>query len=130
LAIGTIDALETVELTEVAAFHRRWFRPSRAVLVVVGDAPAAEVEETASAAFSGWHDVANADEGGGHGSVLADPFSSERRLLLVDRPGAAQSELRIGHVAVSRRTPDYHALLLLNLVLGGQFVSRLNMNLR
>jgi predicted Zn-dependent peptidase len=38
--------------------------------------------------------------------------------------------LRIGHVGVSRRTPDYHALLLLNLVLGGQFVSRLNMNLR
>ena len=52
------------------------------------------------------------------------------RLVLVDRPGAAQSELRIGHLGVSRRTPDYHALLLLNLVLGGQFVSRLNMNLR
>ena len=64
------------------------------------------------------------------GSVLADPDLSGHRLLLVDRPGAAQSELRIGHVAVSRRTPDYHALLLLNLVLGGQFVSRLNMNLR
>ncbi len=62
--------------------------------------------------------------------MLADPDSSGHRLLLVDRPGAAQSELRIGHVAVSRRTPDYHALLLLNLVLGGQFVSRLNMNLR
>ena len=130
LAIGTIDALETVELGEVASFHRRWFLPSRAVLVVVGDSPAAEVEEAASAAFSAWHDVTSADERGAHGSVLADPASSERRLLLVDRPGAAQSELRIGHVAVSRRTPDYHALLLLNLVLGGQFVSRLNMNLR
>ena len=39
LAIGTIDALETMALDEVAAFHRRWFLPSRAVLVVVGDAP-------------------------------------------------------------------------------------------
>ena len=48
----------------------------------------------------------------------------------MDRAGAAQSELRIGHVAVSRRTPDYHALVVANLVLGGQFVSRLNMNLR
>jgi predicted Zn-dependent peptidase len=48
----------------------------------------------------------------------------------VPRPGAAQSELRLGHVATSRRTPDYHALVLLNTVLGGQFVSRLNMNLR
>ena len=52
------------------------------------------------------------------------------RLAVVPRPGAAQSELRIGHVAASRGTPDYHALVLLNTVLGGQFVSRLNMNLR
>ena len=49
---------------------------------------------------------------------------------MLHRPGAAQSELRIGHVAVSRSTPDYHALLVLNMVLGGQFVSRINMNLR
>ena len=53
-----------------------------------------------------------------------------RRSCIVDRPGAAQSELRIGQVAVPRLTPDYHALLVLNAILGGQFVSRLNMNLR
>ena len=130
LAIGTIGALETVALDEVAAFHRRWFLPSRAVLVVVGDAPHAGVVEDASRAFAHWGAAQDQPEGGATGSVLADPDSSGHRLLLVDRPGAAQSELRIGHVAVSRRTPDYHALLLLNLVLGGQFVSRLNMNLR
>ena len=49
---------------------------------------------------------------------------------MIDRPGAAQSELRIGHVAAPRSTPDYHALVLLNMALGGQFVSRINMNLR
>ena len=52
------------------------------------------------------------------------------RIALLHRPGAAQSELRIGHVGVPRQTPDYHALLVLNMVLGGQFVSRINMNLR
>ena len=46
------------------------------------------------------------------------------------RPGAPQSELRIGHVAVARNTPDYHALVAANMVLGGQFVSRINLNLR
>jgi predicted Zn-dependent peptidase len=50
--------------------------------------------------------------------------------VLVDRPGAAQTELRIGHMAVARSTPDYHALVLLNAILGGQFVSRINLNLR
>jgi predicted Zn-dependent peptidase len=52
------------------------------------------------------------------------------RLALVHRAGAAQSELRIGHVALSRTSPDYHAALVANMVLGGQFVSRINMNLR
>ena len=55
---------------------------------------------------------------------------SSPRVALVHRAGAPQSELRIGHVAVSRSTPDYHALLVCNMVLGGQFVSRINMNLR
>jgi zinc protease len=48
----------------------------------------------------------------------------------VPRPGAPQSELRIGHVAAARDTPDYHALVAANMVLGGQFVSRINLNLR
>jgi zinc protease len=52
------------------------------------------------------------------------------RLALVHRPGAAQSELRVGHVALPRRTADYHAALVANMILGGQFVSRINMNLR
>jgi predicted Zn-dependent peptidase len=58
------------------------------------------------------------------------PPPPQDRVALVHRPAAAQSELRIGHIGVSRATPDYHALLVLNMVLGGQFVSRINMNLR
>ena len=58
------------------------------------------------------------------------PSVPQDRVALLHRPAAAQSELRIGHVAVARDTPDYHALLVLNMVLGGQFVSRINMNLR
>ena len=52
------------------------------------------------------------------------------RLNVVPRPGAPQSELRIGHVAVARSTPDYHPLVTANTILGGQFVSRINLNLR
>jgi zinc protease len=129
LAIGTMAALEGLTVKEVVAFHRQRFSPDRAVLIVVGDGQSDEVESAATAAFGGWppRDVGSVD---GDGAALAEPLSPTSRLLLVDRPGAAQSELRIGHLGVARRTPDYHALLLLNLVLGGQFVSRLNMNLR
>ena len=58
------------------------------------------------------------------------PVSPDEAFAWHERPGAVQSELRIGHVAVARRAPDYHALLVLNMVLGGQFVSRLNRSLR
>ena len=130
LAIGTMDALESMSVDQVRQFHRQWFLPSRAVLVVVGNESPDVVEASAMEAFGGWGESAGDPDLSGAGAALAEPDEPEQRLLLVDRPGSAQSELRIGHVAVSRQTPDYHALLLLNLVLGGQFVSRLNMNLR
>src|SRR5207245_3188244 len=62
----------------------------------------------------------------GDGAVL--PHSA--RLNVVPRPRAPQSELRIGQVSVARDTPDYHPLLVANTILGGQFVSRINLNLR
>jgi zinc protease len=131
LAIGTMAALEAVTLPEVVAFHRRQFRPSRAVLVVVGDASHEDIVGEAAAAFGDWTEPAAGEPpSDALARVLQPPADPPSRLVLVDRTGAAQSELRIGHLGVSRRTPDYHALLLLNLVLGGQFVSRLNMNLR
>ena len=52
------------------------------------------------------------------------------RLAIVPRDGAAQSELRIGHLSARRNTPDYPALLVMNALLGGQFVSRVNLKLR
>jgi zinc protease len=131
LAIGTISALEAVRVEEVVSFHNRAFRPSSAVLIVVGDAAHEEVLGDANEAFERWTEPPDGAAIGPNVALALDPPPPvSSRLLLVDRPGAAQSELRIGHVGVSRRTPDYHALLLLNLVLGGQFVSRLNMNLR
>src|SRR5436190_9205845 len=51
-------------------------------------------------------------------------------MVLVNKTGAAQSEIRIGEVGLTRSTPDYHQLIVLNMILGGQFVSRINMKLR
>jgi zinc protease len=51
-------------------------------------------------------------------------------VLLVDRPGAVQSEIRIGHLGVQRLVDDYFPIVVMNTVLGGSFSSRLNLNLR
>ena len=59
-----------------------------------------------------------------------EPRFRERKVVIIDRPGAVQSEIRIGHVGQPRSTSDYFPLVILNTILGGSFTSRLNLNLR
>ena len=78
----------------------------------------------AAEAFADW----TGDGGSETGDAAVLPQSA--RLNIVPRPRAPQSELRIGQVSVARDTPDYHPLVVANTILGGQFVSRINLNLR
>jgi predicted Zn-dependent peptidase len=126
--IGTEESLRGMTLAEIGAFHRELFGPARLTVVAAGDAPHGALADLVEGAFAGWR-VAGAREPVDP-ATLPSPAPPRERLALLHRPGAAQSELRIGHVSVPRSTPDYHALLVLNMVLGGQFVSRINMNLR
>jgi predicted Zn-dependent peptidase len=128
LPIGSEGALRALMVRDITAFHRRAFIPSRTTVIAVGDASHEALQKSVQRAFDAW----SADEA----EPVADPETfapapaPPARLALVHRPGAAQSELRIGHVALPRRTADYHAALVANMILGGQFVSRINMNLR
>lgn len=125
--IGDETSIAAMTTEQLRSFHTRVFVPSRSTLVLVGDQPVETLVQAAERAFGAW---ASAGSGAPVDAVLSAAPSPHARLTLVSRPGSAQSELRIGHPSVSRSTPDYHALLVLNAVLGGQFVSRLNMNLR
>lgn len=129
LGIGTDRSLRSLELRDVTAFHRGAYAPATATVVAAGDASHDELAALVERAFGAWAPAADAQPPDAS-AARAVPRASGRRLALLHRPGAAQSELRIGHVAVPRNSPDYHALLVLNMVLGGQFVSRINMNLR
>jgi predicted Zn-dependent peptidase len=128
LPIGSEGALRALMIRDITAFHRRAFIPSRTTVIAVGDASHEALQKSVQRAFDAW----SADEA----EPVADPETfapapaPPARLALVHRPGAAQSELRVGHVALPRRTADYHAALVANMILGGQFVSRINMNLR
>jgi zinc protease len=132
LAIGSEPSLRAMQLDEVVAFHARACTPARATLIAVGDASHAELVAAAERAFHDWRDHGTTGPRAAPLDVApaAPPGIPAERLALVHRAGAAQSELRLGHVATSRTTPDYHALLVLNMVVGGQFVSRINLNLR
>lgn len=127
--IGTEASLRAMSLDEVAGHHRSMFVPSRFTIVASGDATHEALGDLVEAAFGDWQGT-SAPGSPPDPSALAAPSAPPERLALLHRHGAAQSELRIGHVALPRSTPDYHALLVLNMILGGQFVSRINMNLR
>jgi predicted Zn-dependent peptidase len=127
--LGNEGALGRLTLDDVTAFHTALFRPSQARLVVAGGLSHDALLRVAVEAFGHWHEPAAAPSARVPASAI-EPVRTSRRLAIVNREAAAQSELRIGHLAARRRTPDYAPLVVMNAVLGGQFVSRVNLKLR
>lgn len=125
MSMGTPASVESMTVEHLRGFHRTWFLPNNAAVIVVGDVGFAEVRPLLERAFGPWTRGTMPAR-----TAPAAPQVRRRRVILVDKPGAAQSEIRIGMPAVSRDTPDYDALVAMNTVLGGSFTSRLNQTLR
>lgn len=124
------DSLATTKLdsASVRAFHDGAYRAARATFTVVGDVGEAEIRTLLSRRFGTW--AARGTERR-PAPVLAGPVrTTERRVILVDKPGAAQSVIIIGAPGLERTTPDYAAIQVMNTILGGSFSSRLMTNLR
>jgi len=122
--IGSEASLAAMNVDDAREFHARAIRPEVSTLIAVGDCDHADIVKMASDAFADWI-------GAGDGERPADgSLPRAARVNIVPRPRAPQSELRIGQVSVPRDTPDYHPLVVANTILGGQFVSRINLNLR
>ncbi len=129
-ALGNAASLGALTQGEIAGFHRGLVRPENAALVVVGDVRQADIVSRLEARFgqAAW-------PSGAPGGIAVVPVAEARQvtgrtIYLVDKPGAAQSVIRIGRIGAARSTPDYYALQVLNTILGGSFTSRLNQNLR
>jgi zinc protease len=122
--IGSEAALTAMTPDDVRGFHAAAIRPSVATLIAAGDCDHETIARLAAAAFGDW-----TGSGGADVNATGVPAPAPR-LHVVPRPKAPQSELRIGQVSAARDTPDYHALVVANTILGGQFVSRINLNLR
>ncbi len=124
--LGTRTSNRAISLDDIRTFYTQHYQPQNAHLLVVGDVTRAGVIDALESAFGGWKNgeaVAPAD-------LPAAQRPAGRQIYLVDKPGAGQSQIRIGTVGVARTTPDYFVLDVLNTMLGGSFTSRLNQNLR
>ena len=122
--IGTEASNKAMTREALEAFWKQNFVANNAALVVVGDIDEAEVKSLAAKTLGGWL------KGTPSKPALGSPETTPAKLILVDKAGAPQSQVWVGTVGVSRKTPDYAAVQVLNTGLGGQFSSRLNMNLR
>ena len=122
----TEASIKAITRDDIVAFQKAYFQPGRAIITVVGDVKAPTVKAAVEKAFAAWPK-------GGEKPSFDYPKLPERRpatIYLVDKPGAAQSVVNIGLPGPPRNTPDYFALQVLNTILGGQFQSRLNANIR
>jgi zinc protease len=125
LAGGDERSIPAITREDIAKFHAEHFVPDATALLVVGDCTVENAVAMATQHLGDWQ--------GAFVETSAPDASrrfADRRIHLVAKPDAQQTELRLGHVAVPRSHPDYFPLVVMNAILGGLFSSRLNMNLR
>ena len=122
---GTEVSVGGLQAEHARDFAAGRYAPAEAAIVMVGDLDAGEALAIAEAEFGEWR-----RQGGTVPPPSASPRERARAVHVVHRPGSVQSQIRVGHMGVPRSIDDYFPLTVLNLVLGGSFSSRLNLNLR
>ena len=125
--LGTPGSVKSITREDVVAFMQRIMVPGNAALVVVGDIRPDAIAAALEARLDAWSP----------GPVPAPPALEPvpappegRPVYLIDKAGAPQSVLAVGQDRRARKSPDFHAMVVMNAILGGQFASRINMNLR
>jgi zinc protease len=122
--LGTVESNKQLTREDLQTFWRQHFVPSNAALVVTGAVTIPELRKLAETAFGAW------PRGTTVPAKLGVPAAAPPRLVIVDRPGAPQTQLRVATFGVPRSSPDYVPVRVMNTILGGMFASRINMNLR
>lgn len=124
-SLGDEKSLRGFTVDDLKNFHSKYFLANNATLIVVGAVSASTAQAKLETAFGGLKT----------GALTASTWPGitqvpKRQIYLVDKPEAAQTEIRIGRIGVPRKTEDYYAISVMNTILGGSFTSRLNQNLR
>ena len=118
---GGVDAVRKITEADLHQFHDRYYQPSNSILAVVGDISANRAMKLAKKYFGKW-------QGSG---VRAQPpprppqNEDHRQIVVIDKPDAVQTEIRIGNAAIARDNPDYLALNVADQILGGPANNRL-----
>ncbi len=121
---GTAESVRRIGASDVLGFYRDNYAPSSSAIIIAGDLPdafGADIE----AVLGGWN-----APGRRKTVVRADERTEAAEPAVIEKHGAPQSEIRVGHLGPSRRDPDFFSISVMNAILGGLFGSRINLNLR
>lgn len=126
---GTLTTVPRIDTAAVRAFHAARYTPDAMTLVFVGDITLSGARRLAEQEFGDAIPAPGspASAAAASGGTAA---SRTRRVVIVEKPDAPQSELRVGHLGVPRVHPDHLPIVVMNAILGGLFSSRINLNLR
>jgi zinc protease len=127
-AAGDEDSVPRLSVDSLRDVHRSLLAPERAALIIGGDLSGLNVTALAERAFGAMG--TGVVTGGQVVAPVSTPAVTEPIVRFFHKPGAVQTELRIGHVGLPRKVTDFHAIAVMQAILGGLFNSRLQMNLR
>lgn len=122
--IGYENEIEKMTVRDVREFYNKILDPSKAFLVIVGEYETDSLKNLLNRELSVWKNKSALHP------VLFFDSSNPAGIFLVDKKDSVQSEIRTGLISLKRNEYDFYARNILNLILGGQFTSRLNLNLR
>jgi len=122
--LGTEASVKVIARDAMLGFWKQAFVPNNAALVVAGDITMAELRPLAEKVFGAWPRGTTAQPS------LASAAATQARVIIIDRPGAPQTQVRVAGIGAPRSVAEFQAIQVMNTVLGGSFSSRINMNLR
>ena len=122
--IGTEASVQAISRDDMMAFWKQNFVANNAALVVAGDISMADLKALAEKSFGKWQ------QGTPVRPALTTPTTIPPRVVIVNKPGTPQTQVRVATIGAARSSPDFRPLQVMNIALGGLFSSRINMNLR
>jgi zinc protease len=125
--VGTVASVTALQRADVETFHRNFYRPEHAALIVVGDFKPSVMRAQLETLFGSWKVEATSST---PSAITGEVQSDKARVWLVNKADAGETTFLIGGAGIARNNPDYVALQVLNTVLGGRFTSWLNDELR
>ncbi|MCL5005157.1 MAG: insulinase family protein [Acidobacteria bacterium] len=123
---GTPESIRHITRKDLVRFHARNYSPSRTILAVVGDITDQQCLALATRFFGQWRNHSSSHSE----TSIRLPAPRGRRVIVINKPDAVQTEIRVANLAIPRSSPDYYALTVANQVLGGPAANRLFDTLR